>query len=537
MSSPQHISIATDNGRNDFWQRLEGITPLVVFRILFGLVVAFGAVRFMTEGWIETLLVEPDFFFSFWGFGWIPRPNRIVAYALYGLITASAVAVSLGYRYRWSLAILLFSFTYAELLDATNYLNHYYLVVLLTILMLFTPAHRAFSMDVRSGRVKQQLKVPKWHRHVLMLQLALVYIFAGLAKVDSDWLLEAMPMAIWLPERAHYPIVGQLLKQPWVAFVLSWAGCLYDLTIVAFLLWRPTRKWAYAAVIVFHMMTWSLFNIGLFPLIMMTSTLLFFNPKEQQDFLNRIRYRLLSWRYRGEMFLEEVVLWNSHPELRAAGIWSSAGVWNTQHIEENSNMKPDQGQVPVLCSEHVTVAKPSKIIKTCSEHLTVAALNTSQKNQRNLLGGSSLTASFLAFYFLIQLVLPLRTLAYPGPAAWGEEGYRFGWRVMLVEKAGNATFTVTDKATGRRAEVNNQDYLTPYQEKQMAIQPDFILQFAKHVATDFETRHLFVDPIVNVESFVALNGRRSRRLINLNSDLAAEENGLSPKPWILPFER
>lgn len=533
MKAAQHISAAIDNGRNDFWSRhwarihvlrtgQEGITPLVVFRILFGLVVAFGAVRFMAEGWIETLLVEPTFFFNFWGFEWLPRPNRGAAYALYGVIAASALAVSLGYRYRWAVAVLLVSFTYAELLDATNYLNHYYLVILLTVLLLITPAHRAVSLDVIAGRVKQQLFVPKWHRYVLLLQLALVYVFAGLAKVNSDWLLEAMPMAIWLPERAHYPILGQLFEQPWVAFAFSWAGCLYDLTIVAFLLWMPTRKWAYLAVLVFHLLTWWLFNIGLFPLIMMTSTVLFFSPQEQARFFKKFRDYVFSLRSQAEVFYQEVVLWNSHPELgrENVGVGTSNGVLNTRPYGGSFHLKSELKGAPALRAEHPT---PS-----------IHPANASLKSALSI---STFTTVALALYFLLQLALPLRTLFYPSPTAWSEEGYRFGWRVMLVEKAGNAVFTVTDQATGRRAEVRNLDYLTPYQEKQMAIQPDFILQFAKHLSTDFNNRHLFVDPVVNVQSFVSLNGRRSRRLIDPNTNLASESDGLSPKPWILPFER
>ncbi len=541
MGNLQHILPSTENGRNGFWHHQEGITPLVVFRILFGLVVAFGALRFIAEGWIETLLVEPKFFFSFWGFEWIPRPNRIAAYALYGLISASAIAVSLGYRYRYALAVLFFSFTYAELLDATNYLNHYYLVILLTVLLFFIPANRAFSFDVYTGRVSSQLEVPKWCRYMLLLQLALVYFFAGLAKVNSDWLLEAMPMAIWLPARAHYPILGQLFEQPWVAYAFSWAGCLYDLTIVGWLLWKPTRKWAYVAVIVFHLMTWALFNIGLFPLIMMTSTLLFFDPKTQETFMRRLRVWLQVVGPRFNGVLDELVLWNSNPELAGStGVFLSV-VGNIRQDEKNFDEGAQAevvGNTQQYMKSHNTCANP-KVVGNIQQHMkNHNALNASTGSFASPSANFNLpVAIFLTLFFLLQVALPLRALAYPGPAAWGEEGYRFGWRVMLVEKAGDATFTVTDGATGRREEVNNLDYLTPYQVKQMAIQPDFILQFAHHLAEDFSTRNNFADPIVNIESFVALNGRRSRRLIDPKTNLALEVNGLSPKPWILPFER
>ena len=38
----------------------------------------------------------------------------------------------------------------------------------------------------------------------------------------------------------------------------------------------------------------------------------------------------------------------------------------------------------------------------------------------------------------IQFLLPLRHLLYPGNVNWTEEGFRFAWRVMLVEILPNA---------------------------------------------------------------------------------------------------
>jgi hypothetical protein len=108
---------------------------------------------------------------------------------------------------------------------------------------------------------------------------------------------------------------------------------------------------------------------------------------------------------------------------------------------------------------------------------------------------------------------------------------------MLVEKVGQATFTVRDPQTGRQSEVNNADYLTAYQEKQMAIQPDLILQYAHHLAGAYQRDYGITNPEVTVNCFVALNGRASQRLIDPNVNLAAERDHLMPKPWILPFRQ
>ena len=470
-----------------YWQQETSIAPLVTFRVLFGVVVAFGALRFMAEGWVELLIGAPSFFFSYYGFDWLPRPSVAMGYQLYAIIAASALAVAVGWRYRVASIVLLLSFSYAQLIDATNYLNHYYLVALLAGLLCVVPAHASWSLDVRAGRQARYDTVPAWCAHVFMFQLVAVYVFAGIAKLNADWLLRAMPLTVWLPEHSHLPFVGSLLTERWVAYVGSWAGCLYDLTIVGWLLFRPTRRWAYVAVVVFHAATWLLFNIGLFPLIMVTSTLIFFNATWHQGVHARVRQLVAGF---GES-------------------WQLLPTPGLQLINQGSTLA--FGRV----SERPVVR------------------GTSSTTPRAV---GEITRWLLVGFVVVQIVLPLRAYAYPGPLAWGEEGYRFGWRVMLVEKAGTATFTLVDKETGRRRNIRNEDFLTPYQTKQMAIQPDFILAFAKHLGDLHRGQDGWSEELaVFVDARVSLNARRSRPLIDPRVDLLRAENRFAHNSWILPF--
>jgi hypothetical protein len=119
-----------------------------------------------------------------------------------------------------------------------------------------------------------------------------VYIFAGLAKINTDWMIEAQPLRIWLAARSDLPVVGPLLAQLWVAYAFSWFGAAYDLTVVCFLLWRRTRLLAYSSVVVFHAMTAVLFPIGMFPWVMIASTLIFFPPDWPRWLLARAGWRM-----------------------------------------------------------------------------------------------------------------------------------------------------------------------------------------------------------------------------------------------------
>lgn len=255
------------------------IAPLVVFRIIFGALMLFGTSRFLLKGWVETLYVQPDYYFGYLGFEWIKPLPDIWMYLPFILMLFAAIGIILGAAYRLSAAIFFICFTYIELLDKTNYLNHYYFVSLMSFLMIWVPANRCFSIDVWLNPHKRTTSVYAWHIGIIKFQLAVVYIFAGIAKINYDWLFEAQPLKIWLQAHHNIPIVGDLLQNEITAYFFSWFGCIYDLFIVFFLLSFRWRKYAYFFVIVFHIVTWYLFPIGVFPWVMIFSTLVFFSAK------------------------------------------------------------------------------------------------------------------------------------------------------------------------------------------------------------------------------------------------------------------
>ena len=97
-------------------------------------------------------------FLSFYGFEWIQPFGKWGMYLLFSLIALSAMCIMLGFLYRLATILFFLSFSYSELIDATNYLNHYYLVCLLAFLLIFLPANRAYSIDVwRKPKIKKKL--------------------------------------------------------------------------------------------------------------------------------------------------------------------------------------------------------------------------------------------------------------------------------------------------------------------------------------------------------------------------------------------
>src|SRR5690606_19238062 len=196
-------------------------SSVAVFRMLFGAILLGGMIRFVAEGWVEVLYVEPTFFFKYWGFSWVQVWPRWGMYLHYAVLAVLALALLVGYRTRFAAALFFVSVTYVELMDVTNYLNHYYLVSLLALLLVFVPVDRVWSVTAWRRGSNTPAAIPAWALYVLRLQVGIVYVNAGLAKFGSDWLLHAQPLGIWMAARTETPIIGPWLGTWWVPYAMS----------------------------------------------------------------------------------------------------------------------------------------------------------------------------------------------------------------------------------------------------------------------------------------------------------------------------
>ena len=129
-----------------YLSKTTDVSPLIIFRIGFGLMMAYGMIRFWLKGWIETLYIQPNFHFSYYGFEWI-KPLGSYTYILFVICGLAAIFIALGFKYRIAIIIFFLSFTYIELMDKTTYLNHYYFISMMSFLMIFLPLNASFSVD------------------------------------------------------------------------------------------------------------------------------------------------------------------------------------------------------------------------------------------------------------------------------------------------------------------------------------------------------------------------------------------------------
>ncbi len=254
------------------------IASLVFFRIGFGAIMVWEAWRFLTGGKVDRYFIEPTFYFKYLGFAWVePWPGHWM-YLHFYLLGALGLCIALGLFYRLSAILFALGYTYVFLLDQAQYQNHYYLICLVSTLMIFVPAHRALSIDARRRPNLRSEFVPSWTLWLLRAQVAIVYFFAGIAKINTDW-LRGFPLRDWLPGSDFYlPPFSYLLYQDWAALLFSYAGLAIDLLAAPLLLWRPTRRWMLGLLLLFHFTNEQLFGIGVFPALASALTLLFLSP-------------------------------------------------------------------------------------------------------------------------------------------------------------------------------------------------------------------------------------------------------------------
>ena len=253
------------------------------------------------------------------------------------------------------------------------------------------------------------------------------------------------------------------------AYIFSWFGAVFDLSIFFILINKRYRIWGYLFVVVFHVLTSIMFPIGVFPLVMIASTLIFFS----EEFHNKIIY-----------FISKILF-----------------------LKKEKNPTTSDYQFTQYFKKTISL--------------------------------------MYILFFTLQLLLPFRFLLYPGKLFWTEQGYRFSWRVMLIEKVGYAQFHVHEPKKDRKMLIDNAQYLTPQQEKMMATQPDMILQYAHFLNTEFSDslmiessgeKILLQDPKITADIKVSLFNKGSKVFVDPKVNLSKIERGFKHKDWIINYE-
>lgn len=273
-----------------FFKHIDN-SGLIIFRIVFGLLCFLESVGAVFTGWVKRTLVEPEFTFSFIGFEWLqPLPGNWM-YAYYIIMGVFGLLIMVGYKYRISMLMFALMWTATYLMQKSSYNNHYYLLFLLSFLMVLLPAHKYASVDATLNPKLKAISMPNWCRWVFILQLFILYTYASTAKLYGDW-LDSSVVALLMQNKANYPIIGELLQNPTLHYLIAYGGILFDGLIIPLLLFKPTRKYAFFVSIFFHLFNSIVFQIGIFPFLSLAFSLFFFDSKIIKNIVlkNKIYY-------------------------------------------------------------------------------------------------------------------------------------------------------------------------------------------------------------------------------------------------------
>ena len=277
--------------KKDFLFKPVDIAPLAIFRILMGVLMAAEGFGAILTGWVKQNYVDREFTFNFIGFDFLQVIVGPQAYFLYVLLGILGLAIAFGYRYR--LAMIVYTLIWAAVYfgQKTSYNNHYYLLLLVCFLFVFVPANRYASLDVKSGRVQKSESTPYWTIWIFKSLLLVVYFYAAIAKLYPDW-LQGKPVEVFLSGKTDWPILGLVADKMWFILLLSYGGIVFDFLVIPALWYKPTRKVAFIISIFFHAFNSAVFHIGIFPYMMLITSVLFFEPAliRKLFFRNQIDY-------------------------------------------------------------------------------------------------------------------------------------------------------------------------------------------------------------------------------------------------------
>ncbi|XP_053663892.1 vitamin K-dependent gamma-carboxylase [Anopheles marshallii] len=204
-----------------------------------------------------------------------PTPALPKMGIIYGLMWLGAAGIAVGYRFRTSAAIFTGTYWYVFLLDKSAWNNHSYLYGLLGTIFLFTDANRCWSFDAWHNPPGAQT-VPFWNYFILKFQFFVLYFVAGLKKLCREW-LSGYAMTNLSYHWVFYPFRALLGPHLTDLLIVHWFGCIFDTTVVFFLVYGPTRKLATLFASAFHLMNSRLFHIGMFPWVCLSQLPLYYS--------------------------------------------------------------------------------------------------------------------------------------------------------------------------------------------------------------------------------------------------------------------
>lgn len=473
-----------------FWFKSIDASSLAVFRIMFGALLLFESVNYGLFLCLDCMYRSSSLLFKYHRFEWVGVWPGIGLELHFLVMALSAIGIMLGYYYRVSIVVYTLGFSYLFFLDQALYLNHFYLAMLFCCIMIFVPANRYWSLDARRNPDIASDTVPAWSRLWLVAQLEIVLIYAGLVKLNLDW-LNLEPMRLWMNEQSarSHEVFQWLTQDPGIALA-SYGVVLLHIVGAPLLLWRKTRLPVFLLYCIFHMINAFVFNIGIFPFMTIAATLMLFDPDWPKQFYQWVCVK------RGTSTPVHPGIQSSDPRSIVSNADHASGIAGSNLSDALETLPTDK--------THLSLLKACVVI-------------------------------FVSIWLIVQTVVPLRHWFIPGDVAWNEAGHRFSWRMKLRDKRGTAQFyvVVNDNPS---VLADPKQHLNSRQIRKMNCVPDLLWQYAQFLEGE-HSRQPGDEVEVYVDARCSLNTREPASLINRLVDLTSIDRTEPVENWVLPLTK
>ncbi len=250
--------------------------PLVLFRIVFGLLMVLECWGALATGWVHSAFIEPKLTFPVADLVQLRVLSGEWMYGYFGVMGLAALGVMLGWRYRFTSVALALLWTGAYLAQKSHYNNHYYLAVLIAWGLALVPAAGRASMDAAAGRRPFVVETSPWIARASRIQLLIVFSYAAINKLYPGW-LNGDYLRVNLGSKGDRWPLGWLVVKPGFQAFTIWAAIIFDALVIPALWWRRTRLLGFFGLVGFDLFNSLVFHIGIFPYMVVGLTVFFFS--------------------------------------------------------------------------------------------------------------------------------------------------------------------------------------------------------------------------------------------------------------------
>lgn len=230
----------------------------------------------------------------------LPDLSAPLAVGLFSLLVFCLLSASLGWKTRLSLAIVTVLYPAFGLLDMVSTLTKYTVLASHALLLLtLSRCGAVWSVDAWLSQralpavINGPPTAPAWPRRLLQLLLGICYLGAAFTKMHTPAYFSGEQMQYWMLGDMNFanPLGEYLSLFPAVSVLGAYLTIIWEVLFIA-LVWR--RGWRALMLtfgVLFHVFSWLMLGLIIFPLLCMALYLVFVDRED----VERAAVALRSW--------------------------------------------------------------------------------------------------------------------------------------------------------------------------------------------------------------------------------------------------